>query len=56
MLLIPDTGEIRHYTKAMKELNINKMKDKREADSVLSIHIPVRVSTVNSNNNGLYCK
>ena len=43
MLLISDTGEIRHYIKVMKELDIKKMKDKREADSVLSVHIPVRV-------------
>jgi len=42
VLLTPDTGEIRCYIKAMRELDTNKIKDKREADNLLSEHIPVR--------------
>ena len=46
IFLISDTGEIRRYIKAMRELDISKIKDKREADGYLTPCIPVRVYNV----------
>ena len=51
-ILNSDTGEIRRYIKAMKELDISKITDKREADNHLTPCIPVRmcISYLLSNN------
>ena len=55
VLLILDTGEIRHYIKLLKELDISKIKDKREADRHLIPHIPVRLFIMYMGNNRSVC-
>ena len=42
-MIILDAGEIRDYIKVLRKLDTNKIKDRREADSRLTPHIPVRV-------------
>jgi len=37
-----ETGEIHQYIKAMRQIDLMKIKNKREADKMLSPQVPVR--------------